>query len=321
MTYAPDDLQQCRRYLLNELDMHPGSADADLDPDEVGIAPDQAHTESGGYHCGNDDLAAHGRLTSDYSKRESARDRPGSDASAALDIGEFDVVRAGRRLTLPGLTAFLFAACERGDPRTRDMRELIGSTDGVTVRHWDRLGTQRGKPADHLWHSHGSFHRDSEGRRARSDNFLGLLVEYVEGSTTMAGVDYGDLGGPSYGVVDAAGKPVAQEAWRHDHPSIYLADVWSWIWRLAGAWAKGVPDKDGDPQAGDTALGKWMNKIMSYSRTAATRSVPVTLNDADREAIAALVTARQATMEAKVDRLLAALGAAGDAQGKLNDSP
>lgn len=188
MTYNPDDLVAIRRYLLSTLDTHVGiSAAADLDPDEVGIAGDPAHASTGGYHEGNDDLARVGRLTSDYSKRESPRDRPGTNAASALDIGEF----VHGPLTLRSLTLRLVAACEAGDPRTRDVREVIYSPDGVNVKRWDRLGIRTTGDDSHLWHSHLSFFRDSEGRRAADDNILGLLRELIEGKVD----DVGELTG------------------------------------------------------------------------------------------------------------------------------
>jgi hypothetical protein len=182
MTYAPADLLAVRRYLLSTLDMHPGVVPADLDPAEVGIVGDPDHAASGGYHEGNDDLARVGRLTSDYSKRESARDRPGSNAASALDIGDFRHVRPdGTVVTLRSLSLGLAAACQRGDPRAADVREVIYTPDGVTVRRFDRLGIRTTGDSSHLYHTHISFFRASEGRRAQPGNVLGLLQSLIEG--------------------------------------------------------------------------------------------------------------------------------------------
>lgn len=183
MTSAPADLLEVRDYLLRHLDLQPGVArGADLDPGEVGIVGDPAHAASGGYHEGNVDLRRVGRIDSDYSKRESPRDRPGTDDAAALDIGDFDAtLPGGRRVTLRTLSATLVAACVRGDPRTRDIREVIWSPDGVTVLRWDRLKIRNTGDSSHRWHTHLSFHRDSAARRARRDNVLGLLAEIIEG--------------------------------------------------------------------------------------------------------------------------------------------
>jgi hypothetical protein len=185
MTFAPDDLLAVRQHLLATLDLHPGLiVDDDLDPDEVGIVGDSAHAATGGYHEGDDDLARVGLLDSDYSKRESARDRPGTNAASALDIGEFVHRRAdGSVLTLPTLSVALVQACLAGDPRTRDIREIIYSPDGQSVHRFDRLGIRSSGDDSHLFHTHVSFFRDSEGRRAQPDNVLGLLAELIEGRT------------------------------------------------------------------------------------------------------------------------------------------
>ncbi len=195
MTYAPSDLMAVRTWLLARFDINKGlTRSTDLDPAEVGIVGDSAHKASGGYHCGNSWLADVGRLNSDYSKRESSRDRPGSNAASALDIGDFDVTVNGRRHTLKALSGAIADACRRGDPRTRDIREIIYSTDGRTVKRWDRLGIRATGGSDHTWHTHISFHRDSEGRRDRDDNFLGLLKAIVDGTpaTTTSTPTLGD---------------------------------------------------------------------------------------------------------------------------------
>jgi hypothetical protein len=164
-----------RQYLLKAVN---------LSGDSVGIVGDPAHASTGGYHEGNDDLARVGRLTADYSKRESARDRPGTNSASALDIGDF----SHHGLTLRALTLNLVVACQYGDPRTRDIREIIYTPDGSSVRRWDRLGIRPTGDSSHLYHTHLSFFRDSEGRRAAPDNVLGPLVEIIEGGPTMASV-------------------------------------------------------------------------------------------------------------------------------------
>lgn len=177
MTYNPVDLVGVRGYLSRTLG---------LSANELGIMGDPAHASSGGYHEGNDDLARVGQLTSDYSKRESPRDRPGTDGASALDIGFFDRIVSGRRVTLRSFSAGLVAACERGDPRARDIREVIWSPDGSVVRRWDRLGIRSTGSSSHLTHTHTSFFRDSEGRRDRDDNVFGLFRELLEGVDAMA---------------------------------------------------------------------------------------------------------------------------------------
>jgi hypothetical protein len=171
MTNAPADLLAVRRYLLTT---------TGLSGDAVGIVGDPDHAASGGYHEGNDDLARVGRLNTDYSKKESARDRPGTNAASALDIGDF--TRGG--VSLRSVSLGLVAACQRGDARCRDVREVIYTPDGSTVRRFDRLGIRSTGDSSHLFHTHISFFRDSEGRRDRPDNVLGLLAELIEGKST-----------------------------------------------------------------------------------------------------------------------------------------
>jgi hypothetical protein len=59
---------------------------------------------------------------------------------------------------------------------------MIYTPDGKTVARWDRLGKRSTGDSSHLWHTHLSFFRDSEGRRDRDDNFLGLLKTLIEGT-------------------------------------------------------------------------------------------------------------------------------------------
>src|SRR5258708_7132575 len=142
MTFAPNDLTVVQGYL---------HAQTNQPWDALGII--HATPQGGGYHEGNDLLAAAGIRDSDYSKRESPRDGPGSDAASALDLG--DGFSRFREITLG-----IVHACERGDPRTRDVREVIYTPDGSTVSRWDRLRIRTTGDSTHLTHTHISFHRD-----------------------------------------------------------------------------------------------------------------------------------------------------------------
>jgi hypothetical protein len=184
MTYAPSDLAAVRSYLLG--------AGLGLDGSAVGIVGDAAHAASGGYHEGRDDLVAAGRLGYDYSVVESPRDGAPTNAASALDIGSFDATAGGRRVTLRSLSLAVVALCVAGDPRARDIREVIYTPDGVTVKRWDRLGKRTSGDSSHLYHTHISCFRDSEGRRAGGDNVLGLLKSIIEGtgmSNIVTGTD------------------------------------------------------------------------------------------------------------------------------------
>jgi hypothetical protein len=150
MTYPDPALVIARTYLMGR--GIPGNS--------LGIVGDTSHQASGGYHVGNDVLARIGKLDSDYSKRQTDKDRPGSNAAMALDIGGL----TGPQLA--ALTAWLIAQCRAGTPDTRNIREVIGrrsAAGGVIL--YDALGIRAadaGTP-DHATHTHLSYYRDSEG--------------------------------------------------------------------------------------------------------------------------------------------------------------
>lgn len=146
MTTAPQNLLDARSLLLAHLPIHPLA---------VGIVGDPAHR--GGYHCGADRVTS-----SDYSVRESTRDRNGlTDYASALDVGTFKVTINGRLHTLRTFSAWLVAQCRAGAPDTADIREVIYTVDGSTVRRWDRLGIRSSGDRSHLTHTHISYFRDA----------------------------------------------------------------------------------------------------------------------------------------------------------------
>ncbi|MEV4760157.1 hypothetical protein AB0J86_34355 [Micromonospora sp. NPDC049559] len=155
MTTAPDNLLAVRDLLLEYLDIAPGSPSSDLTPAEVGIVGDPEHR--GGYHCGSD------RVTwDDYSVDESPRDRSGLTLYAsALDTGWFEVRSRGALHNLRTFSAWCVAQCAANTADSRDLREIIYSADGRTVRRWDRLGRRSTGDSSHLWHTHFSFFRDA----------------------------------------------------------------------------------------------------------------------------------------------------------------
>ncbi|RLP93030.1 hypothetical protein EAD89_07180 [Micromonospora sp. BL4] len=153
MTRAPANLLAVRTLLLTHLDNAPGPDD--LEPAEVGIVGDPAHR--GGYHCGSDRV-----VTNDYSVVESPRDRAGLTLdAAALDVGGFEVRVDGRTHTLPSFSLWCVGQCAANAADTRDIREIIYSPDGSTVRRWDRLGRRSSGDSSHRWHTHFSFFRDA----------------------------------------------------------------------------------------------------------------------------------------------------------------
>ncbi|WP_371409726.1 hypothetical protein OG423_14065 [Micromonospora zamorensis] len=153
MTRAPSNLLALRTLLLTHLDNAPGPDD--LDSAEVGIVGDPAHR--GGYHCGSDRTVAN-----DYSVFESPRDRAGlSDFACALDVGQFKVTTPKGTFDLPHYSRWLVAQCAANTADTRDIREVIYSPDGSTVKRWDRLGRRSTGDSSHRWHTHQSYFRDA----------------------------------------------------------------------------------------------------------------------------------------------------------------
>ncbi|HEY9416460.1 MAG TPA: peptidoglycan-binding domain-containing protein, partial [Pseudonocardia sp.] len=153
MTSAPANLLAVRRLLLDELGVH-GLASA-----EVGIVGDAAHIGEGdSYHLGVPEQDVNGR----YSVGESPRDSSGLNGYAsALDVGTFSVRTATGTHSLISFSRWVVAQCAAGAADTRDIREVIYSPDGQTVRRWDRLGKRTTGDSSHLYHTHFSFFRDS----------------------------------------------------------------------------------------------------------------------------------------------------------------
>ncbi|MBM7489813.1 hypothetical protein JOD64_001035 [Micromonospora luteifusca] len=156
MTRAPANLLAVRSLLLTHLNVDPNTVRAaDLEPAEVGIVGDPAHR--GGYHCGSDRV-----VTNDYSVVESPRDRAGLTLdAAALDVGGFEVRSGGRTHTLSSFSLWCVGQCAANAADTRDIREIIYSPDGSTVKRWDRLGKRSTGDSSHRWHTHFSFFRDA----------------------------------------------------------------------------------------------------------------------------------------------------------------
>jgi hypothetical protein len=158
MTYAPATIKAAQVYLQRQTGLPWVS---------LGIVGDENHR--GGYHQGEPNVPA-----SDYSRDESHRDENGlSGAASALDIGAF--AKGGK--TLQGLSLWIVGQCKAGAPDTRDIREVIYSPDGKTVKRWDRLGIRSSGDSSHLKHTHISYHRDAEGR-----DKVSLFKRFFEGS-------------------------------------------------------------------------------------------------------------------------------------------
>ncbi|MFI7069542.1 peptidoglycan-binding protein [Micromonospora sediminicola] len=142
MTAAPKNLLAVRTLLLENLPLAPLA---------VGIVGDSRHR--GGYHCGSDRT-----VSGDYSVTESSRDRAGlSQYASALDVGQF--YQGGHNLRTFSL--WLVVECAAGAPDTLDIREVIYSPDGRSVKRWDRERRRSSGDSSHLAHTHVSFYRDA----------------------------------------------------------------------------------------------------------------------------------------------------------------
>lgn len=175
MSYADPALLDARNYLIGR----------GISGNAIGIVGDQSHQSSGGYHVGNDVLAQIGKLNTDYSKRQTDKDRPGSNAAMALDIGDL----SGQALY--ELTNWLIAQCKAGTPDSRNIREIIGrESPAGGIIHYDALGLQDGEPAGHDAHTHISYYRDSEGQDKTS-----LFRRYYEGDPVTPQAEPGEIEG------------------------------------------------------------------------------------------------------------------------------
>jgi hypothetical protein len=170
MTYAPAALKAAQTYLR---------AQTGLDWVSLGIVGDSDHR--GGYHCGWDRRRIVNGELADYAWEESSRDSSHkTDAAAALDVGNFS--KGGKNLRT--FSIWLVEQCKANAPGTRDIREIIYSPDGKTVKRWDRLGKRTSGDSSHLSHTHISYHRDAETR-----DKIGLFKRYFEPEANMAITD------------------------------------------------------------------------------------------------------------------------------------
>lgn len=222
MTYAPASIKAAQVYLHDK---------TGLDWVSLGIVGDSRHI--GGYHQGEGNVSS-----TDYSVDESPRDERGlTGAASAIDIGAFS--KGGK--TLRELSLWIVGQCAAGAADTRDIREVIYSPDGRTVKRWDRLGIRSSGDSSHLTHTHISFFRDSETR-----DKTGLFRRFFEGGPTR--ID-GGIMLPSYGdtgpevrywqrVLIAAGEVLPRYGADGDYGDEMKAAVLSWYKRHGGDPAK-----------------------------------------------------------------------------------
>lgn len=182
MSYAPAPLIAARKFYIDTLKQ----AGYTIDPLSVGIIGDDSHANSGtSYHLGKDALRSDA-----YSIVESSRDRNGlTNAAAALDLGKFRITVGGKVYDLPHLSLWLVAQCKAGAADVADIREVIYSPDGTTVKRWDRLGKRTTGDSSHTEHTHESWFRDSENR----DKMAHLRRYFTEIGVIDVAIDGADL--------------------------------------------------------------------------------------------------------------------------------
>jgi hypothetical protein len=121
----------------------------------TGIVGDDNH--DGGYHCGRSGVTAN-----DYSVKESPRDKAGlTNWASAFDEGLWEKRVGGKTHNTYSHGIWLVAQCKANTPDSRDIREIIYSPDGKTVKRWDRLGKRSTGDGSHREHTHRSYFRDA----------------------------------------------------------------------------------------------------------------------------------------------------------------
>lgn len=156
MSYAPQSLREVASLWV----AHGGK--------NLGIVGDDDHKARPSYHNGRDVITAYGRTcATDYTICHRRDVRGLSDAASAIDLGPID----GSYRQLRRFTKWLGDRLLAQAPDTADIREILGSPDGVTVLCWfsgqlfsdGKPRTQTGCANDsHLTHTHISYFRDSE---------------------------------------------------------------------------------------------------------------------------------------------------------------
>ena len=146
MTYETPKLSELQEY------MH---IQTGLPYNSLGTVPDPNH--DGGYHCGWDQRRITNGSLDDYSWEESPRDwNHKTNACRAFDLGMFPLLR--------DISVWIVNQCALGAPDTLDIREIIYSPDGKTVKRWDRLRIHSGGDSSHLTHTHFDWFADAEHR-------------------------------------------------------------------------------------------------------------------------------------------------------------
>lgn len=187
MSDAPASLLAARSHLLGV---------TGLAGDDIGIAADESHLSSGGYHCGSFDLRrinAIGR--DDYSIRQ-PRDRAqynadlnaGNNWASALDLG--DDWPIGGRAAWIRFNNMLRSQLAIRDPALSCIRGINYTPDGVTKRRFDCLTRTESSTSDTVtWHTHIEWWRDTNGAPQLRDNCTLRLAAIAHSAITGAPLD------------------------------------------------------------------------------------------------------------------------------------
>lgn len=152
MTYAPATIRTAQAYWQSR-----GGV-------PLGIVGDARHQRRASYHNGQDAIERYGRTALDDYSIRLPRDREPylTNAAAAIDLGRLGGTYKGLR----DYSNWLVARCLTDPVTRRDVREVIYSPDGDTVQRYSGPDNvvRVGGTADHRFHTHISFYRDSERR-------------------------------------------------------------------------------------------------------------------------------------------------------------
>lgn len=147
-TTIPADLASHRKRMM---------AKTGLAGNAYGIAPDEDHKQSGGYHCGQKDLTDIGRYhppatanvgsrTEDYSVRQ-LRDRGvGGNSACAEDLNL--LWPNGGKAAAIRFNNLLVRQLQAGDPALSALREVNFTPDGTARKRWDALHPTDGPNGD-----------------------------------------------------------------------------------------------------------------------------------------------------------------------------
>lgn len=164
---------------------------------DIGIAADESHLTSGGYHCGALDLHSINAVGSDdYSIRQS-RDRAqyNRDLSAGLNLASAmdypDDWPNGGRAAWIRWNNLVRAALGARDPALRALRGMNFTPDGTMKRRFDVLTMKETASADTVaWHTHIEWWRDTindvDARDDATTRLCALATQAITGQLPIS---------------------------------------------------------------------------------------------------------------------------------------